>query len=353
MFKVKVNREATENFLKAVKKANLEFNLIDTITEKVRVDMFSPAMIKVYDIYEVEDYHFEGDSYKVLKRFDHIDGIVNTIIGEDPENNNEYLAKCKCDDCQKNISTRRFSYLLENLNNHTKIQVGKSCMKKYFPLTIKTFYDTVLDGKAFDHEPTYYDTDTMLYICASRFIDCDYDYNKYKFSFEMKSAKNDTEGFDEKVAEFIAKTKRYFENTNDSTEWVRNLKTMLKNGYFSQHHLNLFKSIVCAYKNFDKLEYTKALDKGVYDVTIKKMIKNVETDGMYGIYYKTHFITSNDEYIVVNTNNTEFYETKEGSEVTIEVSFTSNFNGITYNFAKLSRKNINKVNNLNEMLNAL
>ena len=353
MFEVKVNRDATENFLKAVKKANLKFELVKTITERVREDSFSPAMVKIYDIYSVEDYHFDGEPYKVLKRFDHIDGIVNTVLGEDSENNNEYLAKCKCDDCQKNITTRRFSYLLENLNNHSKIQVGKSCMKKYFPAHIKKFYDTALDGVAFDHEPTYYDTDTMLFICSSRFIDCDYDYNKYKYNFEMKSAKNDSDGFESKVSEFMEKVKNYFKNTRDNSEWVRNIKTMLNNGYFSQHHLNLFKSIVCAYKNFDKVEYTKELDKGIYTVTIKKMIKNVEADGMYGTYYKTHFITLNDEYIVVNTNNTDFYTSKEGSEVTIDVSFTSMFNGITYNFAKLTNKNINKVNNLNEVLNAL
>lgn len=340
--KVKVNKNATDNFLKAVKKAKLGYTLVDTVRERVYIDEYTPSTVEVYDIYEVEDYHFDGEPYKVLKRFDHIDGIVNTIIGEDSENNNEYLAKCKCDDCQRNISTRRFSYLLENLNNHTKIQVGKSCMKKYFPVHIKTFYDTVLNGFSADHDTEYFDVDTTLFICVTRFIDCDYDYSDYKTNFELKTAKRvfEDDEFRMKVDVFTSKLKDYILNTCDTSEWVRNLRTILTNGYFSKHHLNLFKSIVCAYKNFDKVEYVRELEKGEHTVKIKKMIKNVSACGYYGSYYKTHCVTVNDEYVVVNTNTDEFYHQFEGKDVIINVKDTSKFNGIVYNFATLSKKKI-------------
>lgn len=352
---ITVNRDRTNDFLKLVKRANLNYELKNTFTAKDTVyDRFFldyTTIVKIFDVYEVEDYHFEGDPYKVLKRFDHVEKIVNTLKGEDTESNNEYLAKCKCDDCQRNIKTRRFSYLLENLNNHSKIQVGKSCMKKYFPLKIYNFYDTMIANNGYfdideedmetDENLKYYELDYLLNLCVSRFIESKYDYDVYKYNFAMHPSENmDNDEFVKKTVELSDKIKNYVLNASGSNEWIRNLKTMVSNGWVSAKHLNLFRSIVCVYKNILKGNtcYNKKLDVGTTNVKIKKMIKNVTCYGEYGDYYKTHCVTDNDEYLVITTPTTKFYDTKEGSEVKVKIKFVSEFNGTVYNFgAVMSR----------------
>lgn len=343
---VRVTRDdvAISKFRKYLEKGHCTAEFVRTVEEKI--DEYS---YNVFDFYNVTPPKLDDEhsNYKVLKRFDHTERIVKTVLNEDTENNNQYLEKCKCDDCNKNIRSRRFSYLLENLETHKKIQVGSACLKKYIPIQEKAVFDSYWKIDEMNEFSCGCLTSYMKYtdclpICVDLFLN-DYhgDYDAYKYGVSMSdlsySRWMDSVSGERyaKANEIAEKLVKYINECEENNEYIRNVKAILKNGYFSKTNFNLFRSIVSMIKYLDRKTYEKSLESGKHDVKVKKFIKSVEDYNCRGFYWKNHFITDNDEYVVMTSFDDIIVS--EGRNFKIDVKKSSEFNGTVYNFAFLSR----------------
>lgn len=244
-----------KKFKQACKRSNCTYSFLRTEIVK---DPDNPVEVKAYNIYDVSEPYTDPDheGFKVLKRFDHVENITKTVIGEDSESNNEYLAKCKCDDCGKDIKSRRFSYLLERLIDGTKMQVGSSCLKKYAnKKAIDGFFDLPDtfdfddDGER-DHIPTSYDVDTALAVLVKEFRDYTwYSDFKYEFTADAFSFACARYEKDEEAEARAKKLKDYILNMDAENEWARNLVQIMRNGYFSKTNYGYVRSAVTLLKH--------------------------------------------------------------------------------------------------------
>lgn len=269
-----------KKFERACKRSNCTYSLLRTEIVK---DPDNPVEVRVYNIYDVSEPERDPDheGFKVLKRFDHVEGITKTVIGEDTESNNEYLQKCKCDDCGKDIKSRRFSYLLERLIDGTKMQVGSSCLKKYAnKKMVDSFFDLPStfdfddnDDNERDYIPSSYDVDIALAVVIKEFRNYTY-YNDFKYDFTINAFSVACARYekDDKAEALAKKLKDYILNNMDVTnEWARNLVQIMRNGYFSKTNYGYVRSAVTLLRNRDFLEtYCSTVDKTQITTTANK-----------------------------------------------------------------------------------
>mgnify|MGYP006916050235 CR=1 FL=1 len=268
-----------KKFERACKRSNCTYSLLRTEIVK---DPDNPGEVKVYNIYDVSEPERDPDheGFKVLKRFDHVENITKTVVGEDTESNNEYLQKCKCDDCGKNIKSRRFSYLLERLIDGTKMQVGSSCLKKYankkmvdsffdLPSTFDSDFD---DNNERDCIPSSYDVDIALAVVIKEFRNYTY-YNDFKYEFTVDAFSFACARYekDDKAEALAKKLKDYILNMDATNEWARNLAQIMRNGYFSKTNYGYVRSAVTLLRNRDFLEtYCSTASEEEETVPVKK-----------------------------------------------------------------------------------
>lgn len=337
-----------KKFERACKLANCDYTF--NRTETVKECGFFGA-IQVFNIYDVSEPKVDEarSDFRVIKRFDHVENIVKTVTGEDSESNNEYLAKCWCDDCQRNIRTRRFSYLLERIDG-TKMQVGSACLQKYADKKlIDNFFDAVDSYRyEFDDEeygsnissPHWYNLDHALEIIIKAFRNFG-SYSEFRGKYGLAQFEYDCrtyENSDKFVIEDMKKLKEYILKMDPENEWCRNIIQIVKNGYFSVTNFNFVRSMVTLLKKLDETDkYTVELDEGKQEITVTKIIKVVE----YDHYTKIHVITDENAYVVMTARFDEELSKMLNEGITPRVALTikgnSEFNGQMYNFGNRAK----------------
>lgn len=304
------------------------------------------------------------DGFKVVAVIEHAYDNTNIVhtLQEDivlPEDINTRKGFCQHCNTSRN---RKNTVLLQNIETQEFIQVGKSCIKDYLGYDLNntlSIYESVIDldeflKDCFSHGEgwtKYYNVKDVLNISmeyVSRF--------GYVSSQEATEEKPKTGNVIWEIITCIkAKTKMLKEldfckelydlekptepvqalidwvlNDNSDSQYMENVKTIIKEGFVSEKHINILVSIVPTYNRYLEKMLKKqsqieadgvSLTNEYYGEVGKREDFNLKcvacyvSEGYYGITYVNKFIDDSGRTFVWFTSTKGF---EQGEQVTIK-----------------------------------
>lgn len=326
---------------------------------------FPVSITREYRVFEVT---LPVSEWKILKKFDHSDKITIEYEREDPDHSHDDLInECKCDICKRNHN-RKYTFLLKNTKTNEYIQTGSECLTKLVP-EVACYYEEML--KLFDDMSDGFQwkmfTDSDCFSAKDALVNAMLVFKHFGNSYEtyknnitkdlalgiVRIDNHSDEEYEEasKNADTII---QYIREAIYTSNYVSNLKDIALKGTFSIRNWKLWCSAVCLLETANKFfanqkereqtEYAKRpLRLGKTELVITKFIKCVSKEIDIGwtttTTLKVHLLTENNNYVVLTVpsyNKVEEIENllKEHSiKIKMTIKYSSEFNGIMYNFA--------------------
>ena len=231
------------------------------------------------------------NGWKFVAEIEHTDnGNVITGVSDEEVPERFYTVPCQCEHC-KTDRTRKYTYIVKNIETGEFKQVGKACLKDYthglsaeLVALMMNGVDELIEGKAYNGSSSVYylNTDTVLayavemvehfgyvsttddfggynpnstkrkvidYLDAKRGIGSARLIDHINYVIKQTGFNPDTE----EVAEKVKAIREYFKTITTDNNYLNNLKTVTANDYIDYKNIGILVSSVQA--------YNKAMDK--------------------------------------------------------------------------------------------